>query len=64
MKGGQPYLKIPPIQSFINLDTLVKCAELCSRQYGWITQHIARMAYNIVNLDQMDTYIGKFPAQQ
>jgi hypothetical protein len=50
---------VPIIQSFVDLDTLVKCAELYNRQHGWITQHVAKMTYDIINLDQKDTEIGK-----
>jgi hypothetical protein len=43
------------IQSFMDLDTLAKCAELRNRQHGWITQHVAKTA---INLDKKDIEFG------
>ncbi len=50
---------VPVIQSFVDLDTLAQCAELRNRQHGWITQHVAKTTYDIINLDQKDKDIGK-----
>jgi hypothetical protein len=50
---------IPVIQSFVDLNTLAKCTNLRNRQQGWITQHVAKTTYDIINLDKKDTEIGK-----
>ena len=50
---------VPVIQSFVDIDTLVKCKELRNRQHGWITQHVAKTTYDLVNLDHKDKDLGK-----
>jgi ribosomal protein S17E len=50
---------VPVIQSFVDVTTLVKCKELRNRQHGWITQHVAKTTYDLVNLDHKDKDLGK-----
>jgi hypothetical protein len=50
---------VPVIQAFIDVTTLVKCKELRNRQHGWITQHVAKTAYDLVNLDHKDKDLGE-----
>jgi hypothetical protein len=51
---------VPVIQSFADVDTLrSKCKELCKRQHGRITQHVAKTTYDMINHDHKDQAIEK-----